>query len=265
MNYTHFQYTKYSCDELGTVYGPRNKPIGSKNQVHGYNTVSVHQNGKVKQYRKHRFIVECYIGSQIPEGMVINHINGIKTDNRLSNLEIVTHQQNTQHAVDLGLMKPKSGELNGNCKITEETARAIIRSILANKTNLEISSEFNLSSKHISSIRRKHRWAHLYEEEEFIDYSPSRSVKVSDLNKKLIVIHFALNTSLSNRYIAKLFNTDNSSISRIRSGKLYQSIMKIYEQESSTTIENLMSQSELVEYRQATGSGSTPIAAYDIV
>ena len=46
-----------------------------------------------KTYHVHRFVWECFNGN-IPEGKVIDHINNDKEDNRLCNLELVTHQQN---------------------------------------------------------------------------------------------------------------------------------------------------------------------------
>lgn len=45
----------------------------------------------------HRIIWQAAHGP-ISEGMQINHINGVKTDNRICNLELVTPRGNTQHA-----------------------------------------------------------------------------------------------------------------------------------------------------------------------
>jgi hypothetical protein len=41
--------------------------------------------------------------------MEINHVNGVKDDNRLANLEVVTHTQNMRHARTTGLMPPPPG------------------------------------------------------------------------------------------------------------------------------------------------------------
>ena len=55
-----------------------------------------------KQQRIHKLVMLAFVG-ETPKGFEINHKNGIKTDNRLSNLEFVTHSYNVAHAYRLGL------------------------------------------------------------------------------------------------------------------------------------------------------------------
>ena len=43
---------------------------------------------------KHRFIFECFHGKINDVKLVIDHINNIKTDNRLENLQLITQSQN---------------------------------------------------------------------------------------------------------------------------------------------------------------------------
>ena len=50
------------------------------------------QNGQ-KNYYVHRFVYECF-NSIIPDGKVIDHVNNIKDDNRLCNLQLMTQQEN---------------------------------------------------------------------------------------------------------------------------------------------------------------------------
>jgi len=55
--------------------------------------------GKTKKRlwrRVHRVVVQTFLG-KIPKGMEINHMDGDKHNNNLSNLEIVTRQQNIIH------------------------------------------------------------------------------------------------------------------------------------------------------------------------
>lgn len=64
------------------------------------NYVQVRLDGKLKL--GHRIAWEAVNGT-IPEGMTINHMNGNKADNRLSNLEMLTLKENIQHAKRTGL------------------------------------------------------------------------------------------------------------------------------------------------------------------
>ena len=50
------------------------------------------QNGQ-KSFTVHRFVYECFNG-EIPDGKVIDHVNNIKDDNRLCNLQLMTQQEN---------------------------------------------------------------------------------------------------------------------------------------------------------------------------
>ena len=55
------------------------------------------EGGKQKNYYVHRFIWECFNGL-IPKGMEIDHINDIRDDNRLCNLQLVTPSENSKKA-----------------------------------------------------------------------------------------------------------------------------------------------------------------------
>ena len=54
-----------------------------------------------KRFYIHRLVYEAWIGN-IPNGYDIDHINGIKTDNRVSNLRAVPRSENLKHNYELG-------------------------------------------------------------------------------------------------------------------------------------------------------------------
>lgn len=58
-----------------------------------YYSVTLSKNGIKYQKQVHRLVWEAFNGT-IPEGMQVNHINEVKTDNRLSNLNLMTPKEN---------------------------------------------------------------------------------------------------------------------------------------------------------------------------
>lgn len=87
-----------------TSKGLRQKPAILKAQYH-YCSISV-GTSLSKSFRIHRLVAQTFIPNPQNKSEV-NHINAIKTDNRVANLEWCTHRENKEHAFDLGLSSRK--------------------------------------------------------------------------------------------------------------------------------------------------------------
>lgn len=75
----------------------------------GYPTASICFNGKKYSKGVHVLIAEAFIGPR-PEGMQVNHKDGVKTNFSPDNLEYCTPLENMRHGFRLGLIKPPPSE-----------------------------------------------------------------------------------------------------------------------------------------------------------
>lgn len=111
---------KYKISNLGRVlsYQWQNKPkYLSLNRLSkdGYPRVALIQNGKSSDFYVHRLVAQAFIPN-MKNHKEVNHKDGIKTNNVVSNLEWVTHATNMKHASDTKLMKSATKENNPNYK-----------------------------------------------------------------------------------------------------------------------------------------------------
>lgn len=92
-------FTKYEVYSDGRIWSYKSKKW-LKPQIikDGYQQVCLVDNdGKKKLYLLHRVVWEAVTGEQIPKGYEINHRSEVKTENMISNLELVSHKENINY------------------------------------------------------------------------------------------------------------------------------------------------------------------------
>lgn len=82
-----------SCEYPHCIRNKKSKRILKQYMDRGYLQIDLCHLGERVHYKVHRLIANNLMGG-IPEGMCVDHINNIKTDNRIENLRIVSYNEN---------------------------------------------------------------------------------------------------------------------------------------------------------------------------
>jgi len=122
----------------------------------GYLHCDLWTSGAKKRRYVHRLVACAFLPESTSIRPYVNHINGVKGDNRASNLEWCTHRENHEHRTRV--LGKGVGEGAGGVKLTGDEARTI-RSSSASLSQL--SRRFSISPSHASRIKRGTRWQHL--------------------------------------------------------------------------------------------------------
>jgi hypothetical protein len=123
----------------------------NKLTVKGYKRVNLRFSDVPGVHFIHRLVAMTFLGMPQGERNQVNHKNGIKTDNRLENLEWVTNQENRDHAVSNNLVANRA---SGYCKFTYDDVKKIKKLKNSGLLQKEIANIFNTKQQTISSLLR---------------------------------------------------------------------------------------------------------------
>lgn len=128
----------------------------------GYLKVQLHKRGQQARTRRtwfvHRLIAQAFLG-ECPDGLMVNHKDGCKTNNHLENLEYVTRAENAAHASQTGLYL--TGESHPAAKLSNEEARELRRLWETGKyTARQLAKKFGISPANAHKVAKgKHHVA----------------------------------------------------------------------------------------------------------
>jgi hypothetical protein len=108
----------------------------------------------------HRLVWQALRGDAA-DGLVINHLNGIKSDNRPVNLEIATYSRNATHAHRVLGVNPQHGQHNPGAKLTPSDVAEIRAARARGEDAVDIARRFGVAYQTIYRICSGERWGHL--------------------------------------------------------------------------------------------------------
>lgn len=153
------KWEDYMVSTNGEVISKKRNKSLKADTTTGYCRVCLQKNNIKKWYLIHRLVAEAFIPN--PENKpCVNHINGIKTDNRVSNLEWCTYAENSIHAVKNGLIKYQKYNERPNSKKIQQLH--LITSELIKEFNsvAEASDITGLNRHHIANCGNNRRKSH---------------------------------------------------------------------------------------------------------
>lgn len=148
------QNKDYQAVDDGRIFSFKSNKFLTPVIKNGYFQVRLSKNGKVKNVNVHRIVYEAFYGYVGKKQ--INHINGIRTDNRLINLEAVTHKQNNARRIFL-----RKGTQINTAKLTEEQVKEIYKQKKLGVRTSVLMKRFNVGKTTINRIASGTNWKHL--------------------------------------------------------------------------------------------------------
>lgn len=154
---------RYFASENGSVYTDYGKVKMSDNAFqNGYIVNSFYGTGYRQDIKRHVLIAEIFLAPPKEGQNQINHIDGNKTNNAVSNLEWCTGQENIHHAWKHELSHAKLGTKCNWAKLTEEDVREIAQLLEDGNLNQhQIADIFGVNNRTISAIKTRKNWKEL--------------------------------------------------------------------------------------------------------
>lgn len=153
-------YGPYEVSSEGRVRR-RGRALIPRITANGYAQVAMYScPNKVTHILVHRLVAASFIG-EIADELQVNHKNGIRADNRVENLEIVTASENAFHSYrELGRDR-KQGERHHSCKLSNDEVLRIRERHLFGARQVDSARQFGIDKTSVRDIVNRATWTHI--------------------------------------------------------------------------------------------------------
>lgn len=151
----------YLVDEKGNIFNEHIQRYAKQRYRAGtkYHIINLKQkDGTSKGYRVHRLVAMAFLEKKSEDQNEVNHIDGNKENNSVSNLEWCTSSENQRHAFRAGLQNPRRGERSNFSKLTEQDIQTVFEMRKSGATTKAIAEVVGCTPSNISYILHGKTW-----------------------------------------------------------------------------------------------------------
>lgn len=152
---------RYVRAKLGSTKLARGQSIRLQGSHDGYSVVRLKRSGLHKLLRVHRIALIAFVSPPPFADAQVNHIDGNKKNNVVSNLEWVTKSENMKHAYRTGLQLPQRGEQHSHAKLSERQVIEIRDRYSRGETTTQLALAFGIRRRSMSDVVRRVTWSHV--------------------------------------------------------------------------------------------------------
>lgn len=151
----------YTINDRGEIFSDNSGQMKTRNragteyQIINFMTID----GKKKTFRVHRLVMMAFNPQENSDSLEVNHIDGNKKNNHLSNLEWCTSRENQKHAYKIGLQKSQKGISKPIRRLSKEEVLQIHRYRKEGLSYKAIAEKVNTSTSNIAKIVKGKTWS----------------------------------------------------------------------------------------------------------
>lgn len=153
-------YYGYKVSEDGVVYSKAtSKPMTPHLNGRGYLILGLRVDGRSVCKSLHRILAECYIPN--PDRLSdVDHIDGDRLNNSLSNLRWVSHSDNIKHSYTLS-NRSATGERNSMAKLSDVEVHHICSKLSDGWSSIGIHRVYHYPYSTVRKIKARRQWLHI--------------------------------------------------------------------------------------------------------